>query len=188
MRDMTKRAATTEAQPVWCIVANVVDQRPYGPGGAEWRCGLRLFSAGAKVYVPDGYAGMGYQTVTVIGRTRHAPRYAIVDVATEHLTNWRLKLVYSPAVLDRIAEVCWHPHRGFSAHGDDRSSETYRNHLQRMADRFQQDTDEAHRHWRGEPPTGRTGRDRAAAAGLVARCVARLRRLLSMMRSAGRSV
>ncbi|BCJ39463.1 hypothetical protein GCM10010168_62890 [Actinoplanes ianthinogenes] len=126
-----------EALPIWCIVANVVDERPYGPGGAERRRGLRRFAPGAKVWVPDGFAGIGYETVTVIGRPRGSQRYSIVHVRTEHLTNWRIRPVYSPAVRARIDEVCWSVHHGFSAeHGNDRTSEDYRADLAAFVERF----------------------------------------------------
>ncbi|WP_306362447.1 hypothetical protein [Nocardia sp. CC227C] len=51
----------------------------------------------------NGYPGMGMEVVTVIGRCR-GPRARLVraDVKAEHLTNWRVRLVYSPAVLRRI--------------------------------------------------------------------------------------
>ena len=91
--------------PVWAIAANVVDQRPFGPGGAVQRRGLKLFSGGAKVYVVDGFPGMGYDTVTVVGRPRKSSRFSIVHVRAEHLTRWRVELVYSPAAMARIAEV-----------------------------------------------------------------------------------
>src|SRR5689334_22675323 len=131
MREMAKPAVPADVQPIWYIVANVVDQRPYGPGGREQRDGLRLFRGGAKVYVADGYEGMGYETVTVIGHMRHGSRLATVDVATAFLTNWRVKLVYSPAVLLRMAEVQWNHNRGFSRHGADRAGDTYRQDLER---------------------------------------------------------
>jgi hypothetical protein len=60
------------ADEIWCIVANVVTSRPYGPGGAERRRGLRLFPPGAKVWVPAGFGGMGYETV-LTGRPGRPP-------------------------------------------------------------------------------------------------------------------
>jgi hypothetical protein len=139
------------APPVWCIAANVVQQRPYGPGGEQTRRGIRLFGPGAKVWVPDGYGGMGYETVVVIGRTRHSPRYAVVSIGTEFLTNFRVKLVYSPAVLARIGEANWPGNgRGFSRQ-EDRSSEVYRDDLQRMAGMLQRISDEVHQQWQRGP-------------------------------------
>ena len=102
--------------PVWAIAANVVEQRPFGPGGAGQRRGLKLFSGGAKVYVVDGFPGMGYDTVTVVGRPRKSSRFSIVHVRAEHLTRWRVELVYSPAAMARIAEVR-DGGGGFSAYG-----------------------------------------------------------------------
>lgn len=168
MRDMAD-PATARTPPVWCIVANVVAERPYGPGGLHWRRGLRLFPAGAKVQVPGGYPGMGYDTVTVIGRTRHSARYAVVDIRTAHLTNWRVKLVYSPAVLDRLGEVCPTPNRGFSPRGSDRTSQAYREDLQRAATQFQQHTDAVHQQWQrhraGAASTARGGIPAVVARG-----------------------
>lgn len=140
-------------QPVWCITANVVEQRPYGPGGEQARRGIRLFGPGAKVWVPDGYAGMGYETVVVIGRTRHSPRHAVVSVDTKFLTKFRVKLVYSPAVLHRIQEADWPANgRAFSQH-EDHSSPAYRDDLQHMASMLQRLSDEVHQQWaaRAEP-------------------------------------
>ncbi|MFG1911019.1 hypothetical protein [Kribbella sp. NPDC048928] len=90
---------------VWCIVANVAEERPYGPGGVETRRGLKIFSAGAKLYVPDGFGGMGWETVEVVGRGRGSARYVAAKVQTHQLTNWRVKAVYSPAALHQIERV-----------------------------------------------------------------------------------
>ena len=94
-----------EAPAVWCIVANVAEERPYGPGGAETRRGLKIFSAGAKLYVPDGFGGMGWETVDVVGRGRGAARYVAAKVQTRQLTNWRVRAVYSPAALRQIERI-----------------------------------------------------------------------------------
>jgi hypothetical protein len=96
---------TAEARAVWCIVANVVEERPYGPGGAETRRGLKIFPAGAKLYVPDGFGGMGWETVEVVGRGRGSSRYVAARVQTSQLTNWRVKAVHSPGALRQIERI-----------------------------------------------------------------------------------
>lgn len=97
---------TSEEPPaVWCIVANVVEERPYGPGGEETRRGLKIFPAGAKLYVPDGFGGMGWETVEVVGRGRGSARYVAARVQTRQLTNWRVKAVYSPAALKQVERI-----------------------------------------------------------------------------------
>lgn len=97
---------TSEEPPaVWCIVANVVEERPYGPGGEETRRGLKIFPAGAKLYVPDGFGGMGWETVEVVGRGRGSARYVAARVQTGQLTNWRVKAVYSPAAVKQIERI-----------------------------------------------------------------------------------
>ncbi|MEU4290042.1 hypothetical protein AB0E63_17625 [Kribbella sp. NPDC026596] len=86
-------------------MANVAAERPYGPGGAETRHGLKIFSAGTKLYVPDGFGGMGWETVEVVGRGRGSARYVAVAVQTHQLTNWRVKAVHSPAALRQIQRI-----------------------------------------------------------------------------------
>src|SRR4051794_4240365 len=100
----------TDEPYVWCIVANVVDERPYGPGGAETRRGMKIFRAGAKLYVAEGFGGDGWEVVTVVGQPRSSPRFVAANVRTEHLTNWRVHAVYSPAAQRQIALV----RRGFA--------------------------------------------------------------------------
>jgi hypothetical protein len=119
-----------EETPVWSMVANVIDERPFGPGGEERRQGLKIFAPGAKVYVVGGFAGMAYDVVTVVGRGRKASRFVTAHVRTEHLVNWRVELVYSPAVLRRIAEG--DHHRWPLASGDP-ATEEYRFELLDLA-------------------------------------------------------
>jgi hypothetical protein len=108
---MTEPDSAAQPSPVWAVAATVVEQRPYGSGSAVQRRGLRLFSGGAKVYVVDGFGGMGYETVTVVGRPRKSSRFSIVHVRAEHLSRWRVELVYSPAAMRKIAEVRDGPYR-----------------------------------------------------------------------------
>jgi len=131
-----------EVRPVWCVVANAVDERPYGPGGAERRRGLKLFRPGAKVHVADGFGGMGYETLTVIGQVRGSARFATVHVQAAHLTNWRVRLVYSPAVLRRIEEVRGRGRGGFwLGEVTDAGAETFRDALLAVVERFRDWTD-----------------------------------------------
>jgi hypothetical protein len=49
MHDSSENALSS----VWCIVANIVHERPYGPGGQEVRRGTKHFAPGAKVVILD---------------------------------------------------------------------------------------------------------------------------------------
>ena len=89
-------------QPVWCVVANVVIERPYGPGGAEVRDGTKHFAPGAKVHVVNFFWGMGGEAVTVVGRHRKSKRYITLVMQADHLANWRAELVYSPHVIGQV--------------------------------------------------------------------------------------
>jgi hypothetical protein len=88
--------------PVWCVVANVVLERSYGPGGAESRRGTKHFAPGAKVYVFHFFWGMGGEHVTVVARHRKSKWYITITMQSVHLANWRAELVYSPHVIEQI--------------------------------------------------------------------------------------
>jgi hypothetical protein len=89
--------------PVWCVVGNIVAERPYGPGGAEVRAGTAHFAPGAKVYCFPPLWGDGYENIRVVGRHRGSHRWVTMIVRSAWITSWRAKLVYSPSVLDRLS-------------------------------------------------------------------------------------
>lgn len=127
-------------QPQWAIVANVVDERPFGPGGEETKRGLKIFRPNAKVYVIDGFGGMGWETVTVVGQPRKSPRWVTAHVQARNLHNFRVKLVYTPAALRRITQLRWptpdDPNRRFGGFWlglvDDCGNAAYRDSLQEV--------------------------------------------------------
>ena len=90
--------------PVWCVAANVLMERGYGPGGAEKRRGTKHFAPGAKVFVFYFFWGMGGERVTVIGRHRKSRRFIRLTMPAKHLANWRAELVYSPYVAKQVRE------------------------------------------------------------------------------------
>ncbi|HEX3313290.1 MAG TPA: hypothetical protein VHR72_00300, partial [Gemmataceae bacterium] len=49
--------------PVWCVTANVVHERRFGPGGIVIHRGTKHFSPGTKVHVVDFYWGMAGERV-----------------------------------------------------------------------------------------------------------------------------
>ena len=83
---------TEQWPPEWCIVGNL---RPY----ANPR---KLFPTGAKLYLLGGFAGMGYETITVVGYARGRSNPVIAHIMRKHVENWRVQLVYRPAVLRAI--------------------------------------------------------------------------------------
>ena len=86
-----------ERPPVWCVIANVVQERSFGPQGADTRSGTRAFRAGAKVHIVGAHHGT-CETVVAIGRYRGSNRYSKVVTNVRHLENFRHGLAYSPAV------------------------------------------------------------------------------------------
>ena len=94
-------------------MANVVPERPYGPGGAETRRGTRLLAPGAKVFVfPHLWDSHGdYARLMVIGRHRASHRFVTLIMPARLLTNWRVDIAYSPHVirsfLEGLFELFW---------------------------------------------------------------------------------
>src|SRR6187397_1677533 len=84
----------------WCVVANIVKERPFGPGGKETRIGTRQFRGGAKVYIVEGHGG---DAVVCIGQQRKSRRFIACFVGTQYVTNFRPAVAYHPKVLELIA-------------------------------------------------------------------------------------
>lgn len=90
-------SADPQPTPIWSLVANVVGSRRYGPGGAETRRGVKIFTGGAKVYLAGRFHCA--DALPVVGLSRHPHRLVNAVVHARFLTDWRVRLVYSPAVL-----------------------------------------------------------------------------------------
>jgi hypothetical protein len=88
--------------PVWCPIANMTADRPYGPEGKERRPGSRHFAAGAKLYCFPGQGGDGYEQIQVVGRHRATHRYVSMIISSKWLVNRRVGLAYSPLVIDQL--------------------------------------------------------------------------------------
>lgn len=95
-------ASQKESKPVWCLIANVVEERKFGEGGEEVRRGLKQLQPGAKVHCFPLMWGDGYDNVQVVARHRKSHRYMTIIVPSRHLTNWRVRLIYSPEVIGRL--------------------------------------------------------------------------------------
>jgi hypothetical protein len=95
----------TMAGPVWCPVANMTEERRYGPDGSEIKRGSKHFAAGAKVYCFPMQWGDGYEQIEVVGRHRVTHRYVKMIISSSWLENWRVQLVYSPTVVRMLWPV-----------------------------------------------------------------------------------
>jgi hypothetical protein len=89
--------------PVWCPVANMTSERPYGPGGQITKRGSKHFAPGAKLYFLHvmGYQG-GDPQLELVGRHRGSHRFVTMIVSLSWLENWRVNLVYSPQVAKEL--------------------------------------------------------------------------------------
>ena len=92
-----------ESETYWTAVANVVADRPYGPGGAETRPASKHFAPGAKVYIIDYFPGT-CDRVMVIGLHRKTKRMIKLVLAVDFLKNFKPKVCYTPAVIAFIKE------------------------------------------------------------------------------------
>jgi hypothetical protein len=92
----------------WCVVANVTERIPHGEGGREIRRGLRHFTAGARLWVLPPQWGDGWENAIVVGRHRGSRRYIRMVVPLRHVTSFRVRAVYSPAVFRELTRP-WAP-------------------------------------------------------------------------------
>lgn len=102
----------TGREPQWCLVGNIVKERPIGEGGVEIKKGTKHFSPGTKIYAFPAQWGDGYERIIVVGRHRGSKDFVTMVIKADWVTNWRAKVVYSPEVLHRLQEgVCrlWEP-------------------------------------------------------------------------------
>lgn len=93
---------------IWCIVANIKRDHPFGPGGIETKSGTLQFRGGTKVYIAGCYPGT-CDAVVAIGLHRHSRRFITCVVHVQHVEEFRVKLVYHPKVLELIKadDRCW---------------------------------------------------------------------------------
>jgi hypothetical protein len=105
---MSDEETESGSEGIWCVVANIKREHPFGPGGSEQRSGTRQFRGGTKVYIAGCYAGTCDGTIA-IGLHRKSRRFIMCVVNVTHVENFRVKLVYQPKVLELIEkdERCW---------------------------------------------------------------------------------
>ncbi len=91
--------APLNAEPgeLWCIEANIIQTRPYRPGGKEIRDGTRLFRGGAKVYIISAFWGAA-ENVTVIGHHRRSVKLICSVLSVRHLERFKVHLIYHPQI------------------------------------------------------------------------------------------
>ncbi|MCR6484322.1 hypothetical protein M8542_15980 [Amycolatopsis sp. OK19-0408] len=86
-------------------VAGLLAETTHGEGGEDVQRGLEHFAPGAKVWVLPPQWGDGGDSVVVLGHHRGGrgcERLARLVVGRHHLTGFRVRGVYSPAVLREL--------------------------------------------------------------------------------------
>ena len=98
-----RRKAPKPEKPdwLWCLVANVRDSsRLEGAPPRKRRGGCKHFAPGTRVYVYDIMWGDGGERRLVLGKKKGTHQLVRKVVDADILTNFRLKRVYSPTVID----------------------------------------------------------------------------------------
>lgn len=95
-------APKEKPEPVWCVVANIVENIPFG---AEHRIrkGTKHFSPGTKIYCYPPLWDI-WNNVQVIGRHRGSRQFATMVINLNWLENCRVKLVYEPHILRAFSD------------------------------------------------------------------------------------
>jgi hypothetical protein len=88
---------------IWCLVGNIIEKRFYGES-KEIKLGTKKFRPNSKVYCFPALWHDGYESIKVIGRTRNKRSYQIVITSAKYITNWRLKKVYIPFIIQQMTE------------------------------------------------------------------------------------
>lgn len=100
-----------------CLVANVAQETSHGEGGLEIHKGLRHFAPGAKVWIAPPAWGDGGESVIVAGRHRgHRRRYTRIVIKSRFLVNFRVRAIYSPALVRALTEAEPGAEKEFGAH------------------------------------------------------------------------
>lgn len=96
---------------VWCLVANVRSDTPIGQGWAKGK-GTRMFAAGTKLYVyPLQFSSD--ESLVVLGSPRnHRAGLRQVIISRKRLTNFRLKRLFNPIVVQAMTQSEWPPGSG----------------------------------------------------------------------------
>lgn len=93
----------SEEMAAFGVVANVRRETAQGEGGLEIRRGTKHFSGGAKVWVLPPRWGDGGEKLYVVGRHRgNRSGYIRIVIGIEHLENFRVRGIYSPALMRAI--------------------------------------------------------------------------------------
>jgi len=94
-------SSATKRAFVYCLVGNIVEERMDKSQHTIVK-GTKHFSPGAKVYCYPPIWGDGYENIKVIGRHRKSSKLVTMIIPSKHITNWRLKTVYDPFVVQQM--------------------------------------------------------------------------------------
>ncbi len=89
--------------PVWCLVGTMRADRAGSPAASGPSNGNKYFASGARLYfrhcVGDRNGNVDEPVIEVVGRHRKTHRYLRFIMRADWVENWRVDLVYGPAVI-----------------------------------------------------------------------------------------
>jgi len=88
-----------EIESYWCVIANLMRDCPSGEAVSGVSSGTRLFRGGAKVHVIGMYRGAG-RNIVVVAQHRKSRSFLKCVINACYVENMRIKLIYSPKVLE----------------------------------------------------------------------------------------
>ena len=104
--ELIKEEKPAEQEWQWCLVGNIVGEHISGESH-ELKYGNKQFRPHAKVYINLIYAGMGHESILVLGIPRHSSRYIEIVIARKYVENFRLQKVFKPVVLKQMNQSKW---------------------------------------------------------------------------------
>jgi hypothetical protein len=96
-----------EIEYLWCIVGNIAERPRLNDADLPLR-GTKHFSAKTKVYCLPQYGGMGHEDMPVFGRHRKSKRWVKIVIRTKNITNFRLKKVYKPELIQAVQDCSFY--------------------------------------------------------------------------------
>ena len=105
---MTMENKQVNAGGLWCVVANIKRDHPFGLFGVESKSGTHQFRGGTKGYLAGCYHRT-CESVVAVDPHRQTRKFITCVVDVQHVEGFRAKVAYHPKVVELIKadDRCW---------------------------------------------------------------------------------